>query len=122
MVESVPGIVALVFAAFVLIDACLILGAYVYTRFIFNRYLKKNHRQKWEELVYQGQYQGLNLISFDKTPQLRKFRSKSAEDRGDSKISKMRAISVYLFKTGIIAWVSLVVIFVFVGIFLVLSG
>ena len=122
MVDSVPGIVALVFAALVLIDACLIFGAYVYSRFFFNEYLRRFHRKKWEELAYQGEYQGLNLFSFDKTPQLRKFRCESTEDLGDPKIRKMRTISIYLFKTGIIAWISLVVIFALVGVFLALTS
>ena len=115
MVANVPGAVALVFAAFVLIDAGLLLMSYIYSRFIFNRYLMRHHREKWEELVYTGEYQGLNLFSFDKTPQLRKFRYESGEDLGDANIRRMRKISIYLFKTGIIAWISLVVMLALAG-------
>ncbi|MFQ5853919.1 MAG: hypothetical protein ACE5JU_25450 [Candidatus Binatia bacterium] len=121
MADLVPGVVALVFGAFVLIDACLLFLSYIYSRFIFNRYLMKHHREKWEELVYTAEYQGLNLFSFDKTPQLRKFRSESDEDLGDPSIRKMRTISIYLFKTGILVWISLVVIFLVAGLAFVLS-
>lgn len=115
MADILPGIIALIFAIFVLIDGCIIIASFVYSRYIFSRYLMTHHRQKWEELVYK-EYQGLNWFSFDKTLQLQKFRTESTEDLGDPNIRKMRQLSIYLFKTGVTVLLSFIVIFLVVGI------
>jgi hypothetical protein len=108
--ESISGILALIIAAFAVADACLIVFSYIYSRFIFNGYLKRNHRKKWEELVYTDNYWGPGLFCFDKTAELAEFRTKSKEDLGDPTINRMRRTSIYLFKVGILAWIGLVVI------------
>ena len=96
-------------------DALLILAAFVYTRLLFSGYLRRHHLRKWEELVYSPEYRGMNLLSFDKTPALRRFRCESSDDLGDSQVSRMRRISIYLFNTAIIAWLGLVVLVVIGG-------
>lgn len=121
MTELLPGMIALIFTVLVLIDSCILVTAFVYSRYIFSRYLMKHHRQKWDELVY-AEYHGLNWFSFDKTPQLRKFRTESTDDLGDSNIRKMRRLSIDLFKIGITAWLSFLVIFIVVGIVFLIKG
>jgi hypothetical protein len=112
MNQFTSGILALLFAAFAIGDACLIILSYIiYSRFIFNAYLKKNHRKKWEELVYTDNYWGPGWFSFDKTEDLQKFRTECKEDLGDPNIPRMRRISIYLFKVGILGWISLVAVF-----------
>src|SRR5574341_339564 len=116
MTEFQSGIIGLVLAIVVLLDACVILVSYIYSRFIFNRYLMKHQRQNWEELAYTGEYRGLNWFSFDKTRQLGEFRAKSSEDLGDPRIMRMRKIANYLFRTGILVWVSLLFVLISFGI------
>ncbi len=112
MSQSAIGALTLIFVSFLICDACLIIFSYIYSRFIFNRYLMRNHLTKWQELVYTDNYRGLNLFSFDKTEQLRKFRCDSKEDLGDPNITRMRRISVYLFRIGMLAWIGLIIIFI----------
>ena len=100
MTELLPGIIALIVAIYVLINGCILIASFIYSRFIFNQYLRKHHRQKWEELVYTEPH-GFNWFSSDITTQMWKFRTESAENLGDPNIPKMRKISVYLFKIGI---------------------
>lgn len=94
----------------VLLDIGIVAAAHIYSRHIFNGYLKRHHRKDWEELVYGGDYQGLNLWSFDKTPGLRTFRTASTDDLGDPVIPRMRRISVCLQNAGILILISLIVI------------
>lgn len=115
MAQYLPGIIALIFAVSVLIDGCIIVAAFIYSRYIFSGYLMKHHRQKWDELVYEG-YNGINLFCFDKTQKMQKFRTESVEDLGDPTIKKMRQISIYLFKTGVTVLISFMVIFIIIGI------
>src|SRR4030067_1812254 len=122
MAESVSGILALAVAVFVLMDAWLMFASYVYSRYIFYRYLKKNHKQEWEKLVSGSANRGPNLFSFDKTRELSRFRVNSNEDFGDPDIRKMRKLSIYLFKIGIWGWLLLVIGFAVVGILVLLTG
>jgi hypothetical protein len=88
MSQSDIGALVLIFFVFFICDVCLIIFSYIYSRFIFNRYLKRNHLTKWRELVHPDSYLGLNLFSFDKTEELRKFRCDSKEDFGDPNITR----------------------------------
>ncbi|MFH1702058.1 MAG: hypothetical protein ABIB41_01335 [Nitrospirota bacterium] len=115
MTELLPGIIALIVAIYVLINGCILIASFIYSRFIFNQYLRKHHRQKWEELVYTEPH-GFNWFSSDITTQMWKFRTESAENLGDPNIPKMRKISVYLFKIGIWGWLGLLIIFIAVGV------
>src|SRR3972149_10425194 len=112
MSQSAIGVSVLIFFAFFICDVCLIIFSYIYSRFIFSRYLMRNHLTKWQELVHPGKYNYLspNLFSFDKTEELRKFRCDSKEDFGDPNITRMRRISVYLFRIGMLAWIGIIVI------------
>lgn len=116
------GILAIAFVSLVIADACVIMSAYICSRFIFNRYLKKYHRQKWEELVYDGDYWSVRLGYFDITPQMKKFRTESDDDLGDARITKLRKTSMYLFRIGIGGLVSLIIIFFVGGITAILLG
>ncbi len=65
---------------------------------------------------------GFNWFSYDITTQMWKFRYKSKEDFGDPKIQKMRKISIYLFRIGIWGWLSLLLIFIVVGVVFLIKG
>jgi hypothetical protein len=112
MSELISGIIILIFVGLAIGDLCLILFSYIYSRYIFNRYLMRHHRHKWEELVYTNNYRGTAWFFFDKTPELEKFRSKSNEDLGDPNIARMRKISIRLFKAGIFGWLGIVLVFI----------
>ena len=84
-----PEAVALALAACFFLDVAIFLVAQIYSRFVFDRYLKKNHRQKWEELVHGSDNWGPNLGGFDRTRQMHKFRTQSKEDLGDPNIRKL---------------------------------
>ena len=64
-------------------DAALIVVAYLYSRFLFSEYLRRHHRKQWEEMVYGQEYRGLNVLAFDKTPALWRFRCESRDNLGD---------------------------------------
>jgi hypothetical protein len=113
--ENLSGVIALVIVAYVLINSIIFIVFFVYSRFIFNYYLKKHHRQKWEELVY-AEPHGLNWLSSDASPQMRKFRCDSKEDFGDIRLRKMRKVSIYLFRIGIWGWLSLLTIVIFISV------
>lgn len=115
MADILPGIIALIFAFLVLLNGCIFFASFIYSRFIFNYYLKKHHRQKWEELVF-AEPHGFNFFSSDITTQMWKFRTESAEDLGDPNILTMRKVSIYLFRICIWGWLSILVIFIVVGI------
>jgi len=102
--------IGVIFAVFILMDILLIVTAFVYARFVFSGYLRRHHPTKWNEMVYGSGYQGMNLLAFDKTPALRRFRCESSDDFDDPQVSKMRRISIYLFNTAIITWLGLVVL------------
>ena len=102
-----PEVVALALAACFFLDVAIFLVAQLYSRFVFDRYLKKNHRQKWEELVRGSDNWGPNLGGFDRTRQMHKFRTQSKEDLGDPSIRKMRKISIYLTNAGIMIFLGL---------------
>lgn len=106
------GLLALLLAGCVFLDALIILGSYIYSRFIFSGYLKRHHREKWEKLIYTAEYSGLNWRAFDKTPMMSKFRTESTEDFGDPKIQQIRKTSIYLFKIGMWGWIVILTIFI----------
>ena len=117
MDDTSSGVLALVFAILIVVDICLVAWSYVYSRFIFSRYLKKNHEKKWEELArpdYPGFYR---LGFFDRTEELRQFRCDSDDDLGDPEVVRMRRISITLFRTGLIGWMVLAALFLLVGLF-----
>jgi disulfide bond formation protein DsbB len=97
----------LVFAVAIVLDAALIVVSYLYSRFVFSGYLRKHHTKRWEEMVYGQEYRGLNMLAFDKTPALWRFRCESHDDLGDPRIPRMRRLSIYLFNTAMIAWLSI---------------
>ncbi|SRR6266446_6526680 len=108
------------FAIAFFVDASLIIAAYLYTRFVFSGYLRKHHIKQWEQLVYGHEYRSLNILSFDKTAALWRFRCESNDDLGDPRISRMRRISIHLFNTAMIAWLTLIGVFLVGSIFFVL--
>jgi hypothetical protein len=83
-------------AVAIVADAFLIVVAYLYSRFVFSEYLRRYHGKRWEELVYGQEYRGLNVLAFDKTPALWRFRCESSDTLGDPRIPRMRRISIYL--------------------------
>ena len=105
------GLVALFAAVYLFVDIGIIFSAYICSRFVFNGYLKKYHRAKWEDLVYTDKYNSLNLLSFDKTTLISEFRTDSTDDLGDPRIRKIRRISILLFNIGMWGWLALVVAF-----------
>lgn len=89
-------------------DIALWVISYLYSRFVFDSYLKEHHREKWNELTsYQG-FAVAKLFSFDRTPQMRTFRMTSKDALGDDRLQKLRMNSIRLFKSAIILWCSLV--------------
>lgn len=116
MSNLLSEIFAVVFVILFIIDACLIFLAYIYSRFIFNGYLKKHHQQKWEELVYSDEYHGANWRAFDKTPQMWKFRIESNDDLRDPKLNQLRKTSIRLLEIGIGGWLGLLILFIAVAV------
>jgi hypothetical protein len=112
----------LIFAVAIVVDAALIVVAYLYSRFAFCHYLRRHHGRQWEELVYGRDYRGFNVLSFDKTPALWRFRCESTDDLGDPRISRMRRLSIYLFKTAMIGWLGIAAIIVVGGVLFVLAS
>jgi hypothetical protein len=109
----------LIFAVAIVVDAALIVVAYLYSRFVFSEYLRRHHTKQWEEMVYSQEYRGLNILSFDKTPALWRFRCASNDDLGDSHIPRMRRLSIYLFNAAMIAWLGIAGIILVGGAFFV---
>ena len=99
-----------------LLDIAVICAAWVYSRFLFSKHLKKHHRSKWKELVVSADdFKGPNLLSFDITGSMYDFRVKNTDDLGDQRLNQIRRRSVLLFRIGIIAWLALVLPFLAVG-------
>ena len=109
-----------VFSLALVVDATLIVAAYFYSRFIFSGYLRKHHPRRWEEMVYTQEYSGVNLLSFDKTPALHRFRCESTDNLGDPYLSRMRRLSIRLFNVAMIAWLGIVGILIIGGVLSVL--
>jgi len=110
----------LIFAVAIVADAALIVVAYLYSRFLFSEYLRRHHRKQWEEMVYGQEYRGLNVLAFDKTPALWRFRCESKDNLGDPRIPRMRRLSIYLFNTTMIAWLGIAGIILVGGVLFVL--
>ena len=109
----------LIFAVAIVGDAALIVVAYLYSRFVFSEYLRRHHTKQWEEMVYGQEYRGLNVLAFDKTPALWRFRCESNDNLGDPRIPRMRHLSIYLFNTAMIAWLGIAGIILVGGVFFV---
>lgn len=109
------GIIALVIFCFFIIDVALITAAWICSRFVFSGYLKKHHREKWEQLVVTDNFMGPYLTSFDITPEMNDFRVKSTDDLGDPRVAKIRRISIMLFRAGVFGWLALALGFLVVG-------
>ena len=102
------GILALALFCYFIIDVAVIIAAWIYSRFFFNGYLKKHHREKWEQLVSRNNFMGLlHLFQFDLTSEMYDFRVKSTDDLGDPRVTKIRRISIMLFRVGIFGWLAL---------------
>lgn len=110
----------LIFAIAIVADAVLIVVAYLYSRFVFSEYLRRHHTKQWEEMVYGQEYRGFNVLAFDKTPSLWRFRCESNDNLGDPRISRMRRLSIYLFNTAMIAWLGIAAIMLVGGLLFVL--
>lgn len=110
----------LIVAIAIVVDAVLIIVAYLYSRFVFSEYLRRHHSKQWEEMVYGQEYRGLNVLAFDKTLALWRFRCESTDDLGDPRVSRMRRLSIYLFNTAMIAWLGIAGIIVIGGVLFVL--
>jgi hypothetical protein len=109
-IEMTEGILALASACFLIIDAALFMAAWVYSRFVFSRYLKKHHGKKWEQLVSKYNFRGLvHLFWFDITPEMNDFREKNTDDLGDPRVAKIRRISIMLFRASIFGWLAFLV-------------
>ena len=110
MRENLQLVLVAIVGTMLVVSALLTIASYIVSRFVFNGYLKKNYRKKWEELVYDNEgYKGLNLTRFDQTLAMFKFRYKSDEDFGDVRLSKLRKMSINLFRAGILTWFTLIV-------------
>jgi len=108
MNDTGTGAMALLFLLLLIVDIALWVTAYLYSRFVFDSYLKKHHRDKWNELSSHQGFAGAKLFSFDRTPQMRTFRMTSRETLGDGRLQKLRMNSIRLFKSAIILWCFLI--------------
>lgn len=115
MADILPGILAIGFAALLAVDALLFLLAWAYSRLLFNGHLKRYHRDTWEQMVHGEAYQGVNLLSFDKTGQLFEFRYRSREELGDPALGRIRRTSIRLFRAAIALWLTLVAALIAAG-------
>lgn len=108
MSELSQGLLGLGLAILVLLDGCLIVGAYIYSRYVFSWYLRTHHTVKWQELVHGEAYRGPSLFAFDKTRAIAHFRAQETDDLGDPKVAAMRRKSLRLFRAAIALWLVIV--------------
>jgi hypothetical protein len=113
MPAAMEGLLGLTFGVLLHLGAVLIFTSYVYSRFLFYGYLRKNHPENLRSI--EG-VSGLNLLSFDKTDGIRTFRMNMTEDWGDPRIMAMKKKADILFKTGVFLTMGLAIGLVVAGI------
>ena len=92
----------------VVVAALIIGGVFVYqvalifSRFVFGGYLKRRHREKWNELCSIDARAASDWISSDATRDMYRFRTKSRENLGDPQIHRLRWISKVLYSLALL--------------------
>jgi hypothetical protein len=109
------GILALAGFVLLVIVVVTILAAWVYSRFFFSGYIKKYHRNKWDELVFTDKLLWPEFFSFDITSEMHDFRVKSNDSLGDPRVAQIRRASILLFRVGILGWCGLMLAFIVIA-------
>jgi hypothetical protein len=97
-------VVALLFASVVVLGL-----AVVYSRVVFDRYLKQRHADLYQRLRLGGPG---DWLATDANYELARFRSQLADDLGDSHLRRMKLTSRRLYRLAIALWLGGVASFV----------
>jgi hypothetical protein len=85
----------------VLGSAAVFVWAVIFSRFFFDRYLKRQHPIIWKRLRAGP---GLHYLGTDANAEMAKFGARIDEDLGDPRLRKMKVISRRLYRFAVALW------------------
>jgi hypothetical protein len=84
--------------------------ALVYSRVILDRYVARNHPQRFAELTRGGMWIGATVFLADRTYAMWRFRQDTKHPTADERLNRMRRVSCRLWRVPILAFLVVVVV------------